>query len=410
MTKTIPTTLGILIVLLFTGLAGASVLLFNQDVEEEVVLEEDMEEGKYALENDETIKSGVSEIFIATTENYDDFLNILIFSPSKKQVVFSKKISLDAPLADSKSHSSGSNDSVQYNPKTKEIFFSTKGYSDFAGGPCQNKDGTCISRFYKIGIDQDKPTVLFESNNPPSQWIVNSFDNSLLLTFWEDDYKSQFLKKISGQDGKTIFKKEDYQVKKNTRLNDFMLSEDGEYTFQTVTKQQNEVPLTETLVLRKINNSNGDVIEQKVFEGQHISCSNTNLSPDNNYLAFYADHLTYLETPANLYIYEISTKKLINIPYQGSIHSSRLIWSGDSKKLLYFPKNSLAYYDIPMSKNVFISGEPRLAYDVYIWAPSINYFAYKSQNNEIKIFDIQKSQSIDTGVIDKIYVRGINWH
>ncbi len=41
MTKTITTIPGILIVLLVAGVAGASVLLFNQDVEEEVVLEEE---------------------------------------------------------------------------------------------------------------------------------------------------------------------------------------------------------------------------------------------------------------------------------------------------------------------------------------------------------------------------------
>ncbi len=41
MNKTISTTLGILIIILVTGVAGASVLLFNQGVEEQVALEEE---------------------------------------------------------------------------------------------------------------------------------------------------------------------------------------------------------------------------------------------------------------------------------------------------------------------------------------------------------------------------------
>ncbi len=396
-------TTGILIVVFIVGVTGASFLFFNQ--KGGIALKQHS-----ILEDDGIVNITVNEIFIATA--HDDILDILIFNPSKSEVIFSKKILLDAPLAPAKSHSFGSNDSVQYNPKTKEIFFSTQGYSDYAGSPCQNKDGTCISRFYKISLDQKKPTILFESNNPPSQWIVNSFDNSLLLAFWEDGYKTQFLKKINGEDGEVIFEKE-YQIKENTQLTDFVLSKDGKHTFQTVTertKWQDEITLIDTLRLRKINNLNGDVVEQEVFKGQHIECSNTNLSSGNNYLAFYADHLIYSEIPANLYIYEISTKKLINISYKGQIRNSGLIWSGDSKKLLYFPKSSLAYHDISTSKNIFISEEPRLAYDVYIWAPSTNYFVYKSQNSEVKIFDTQKNQIIDTGVTDKINIRGISWY
>ncbi len=53
MTKTIPTTLGILIIVLVAGVAGASILLFNQDIEEDVVLEEEtfIEEGEIITED-----------------------------------------------------------------------------------------------------------------------------------------------------------------------------------------------------------------------------------------------------------------------------------------------------------------------------------------------------------------------
>ncbi len=412
MNKTIPTTLGILIIVLVTGVAGVGVLFLNQ--EDEIIIDsfplfKEGEIVEIVEENDQIVENTVNEIFIATTENYDDVLDILIFNPTKSEIVFSKKILLEAPLAPAKSHSFGSNDSVQYNPKTKEIFFSTQGYSGYAGSPCQNKDGTCISRFYKTSLEQIKPTILFESNTPPSQWIVNSFDNSLLLLVGEDDYKG-YLKKISGEDGKVIFKKE-HQTKENSKLNDFVLSKDGKYTFQTIHEDPGNIFHEGILKLRKINNSNGDILEQEIFKGKAIECSNTDISPDGNYLAFYADHSIHgYEPKANLYIYEISTEKLINIPYRNKIRGVGFLWSGDSKKLLYFPENELVYYDISTSENIFISGEPRLAYAMYIWAPSTNYLVYKSQNSEVKIFDMKKNQIINTGATDKIHMRGINWY
>ncbi len=340
-----------------------------------------------------------NEIFIATTE--DGVVNILIFNPVKNGVIASKKLSLDASLSHSSTGAYGSNDSVQYNTKTKEIFFSTQGSSDYDGS-CINKDGTCVSRLYKVGLDQTKPTIIFESNSPPINWVVNSFDNSLLFSFLVG--KTQSLKKISGQDGKVIFTKE-YQIKENTGLTDFVLSKDGKYTFQASKESVDGKWFYEILRLRKIDNSNGDVAEQEIFGGEAVEYE-TNLSPDNNYLAFYSG----TREPAKLYIYEIPTKKLINIPYQGSIGNYNLLWSGDSKRLLHLLKNSLTYYDIPTSKSILISGDPQQTNYVYAWAPSTNYFVYQSQDGGIKIFDIQKNQVIDTQAKAKIEVKGISWY
>jgi len=340
-----------------------------------------------------------NEAFIATTE--ERILNILIFNPIKNEVVASQKISLDAFLGSASTNSHGANDSVQYNPKTKEIFFSTQGYSDYDGS-CTNKDGTCISRLYKISLDQIKPTILFESNNPPTNWIVNTFDNSLLLSFLEG--KTQSLKKINGQDGKVIFTK-DYQIKENTGLTDFVLSKDGKFTYQASKESVDGKWFYEILRLRKIDNSNGDVAEQEIFGGEAVEYE-TNLSPDNNYLAFYSG----TREPAKLYIYEIPTKKLVNVPYQGSIGNNNLLWSGDSKKLLHLLKNSLTYYDVLSAKSILITGDPQQTGYVYAWAPSVNYFVYQSQDGGIKIFDAQKNQVIDTRTKAKIEVKGVSWY
>ncbi len=68
MNKTIPTTIGILIVLLAAGIAGASVLLFNQEIEEMTLLEEDFFETDGMAEEDylesETGKEDCSDVSI----------------------------------------------------------------------------------------------------------------------------------------------------------------------------------------------------------------------------------------------------------------------------------------------------------------------------------------------------------
>ena len=340
-----------------------------------------------------------NEIFIATTG--DGVVNILIFNPIKNEVIASKKILLDASLSHSSTGAYGSNDSVQYNPKTKEIFFSTQGSSDYDGS-CINKDGTCTSRLYKVSLDQTKPTIIFESNSPPINWAVNSFDNSLLLSFLEG--KTQTLKKISAQNGKVIFAK-DYQIKVNTGLTDFVLSKDGKYTYQASKESVDGKWFYEILRLRKVDNLTGDITEQEIFGGEAVEYE-TNLSPDNNYLAFYSG----AREQAKLYIYEIPTKKLINVQYQGSIGNYNLFWSGDSKKLLHLLKNSLTYYDIPSAKSALITGDPQQTNYVYAWAPSTNYFAYQSQDGGIKIFDLQKNQVIDTQTKAEIEVKGISWY
>jgi len=78
--------------------------------------------------------------------------------------------------------------------------------------------------------------------------------------------------------------------------------------------------------LRKIDNADGNVSEQEIFGGEAIEYQ-TNLSPNDDYIAFYSG----TRKPAKLYIYQISTKKLIMFHYQGSIGNYNLLWSGDSK-------------------------------------------------------------------------------
>ncbi len=71
MTKTIPTTVGILIVVLVAGVAGASVLFFNQDTEEEVALEEEtfIEEDEITTDENTT---GLGKSVVKIEENVEE--------------------------------------------------------------------------------------------------------------------------------------------------------------------------------------------------------------------------------------------------------------------------------------------------------------------------------------------------
>jgi hypothetical protein len=338
-----------------------------------------------------------NELFTATAE--DGVLMVSIYSPVKNKIIVSKKILLNAPLGPASTNLYGANDSVQYNAKTKEVFFSTQGYSD-RGGDCLNKDGTCVSRIYKISLDQTEPTILFESATPPKNWLVNSFDDSLLLSFFTE--RSQILKKISGQDGKVIFTKE-YEMKEDTGLTDFILSRDGTYTYQARTESVDGKWFYKILKLRRIDNLNGDVGEQDIFSGEEV-WGKVGLSPDNNYLTF------YLREQEKVYVYEIPRKKIIDLPYRESIRNYSLLWSGDSKKLLCTIGDSLAFYDILSKKSVVIADDLRQISYFHAWAPSINYIAYQSPDREMKILDIEKNAVINTQIRIKYEFKGVSWY
>jgi len=347
-------------------------------------------------------------LFIATSEG--NVLDIAIFDPVKNEVILSKKFPFDDHLSMfTKSAGWGANNAIQYDPKTQEIFYSTQGRSEYDGS-CINKDGTCKSRIYKIGLNQEKPNVIFESDILPTNWIVDSSDNSLLLSFFESD--KQTLKKIRRENGKEIFTKE-YQIKEHTNLADFVLSNDGKFTYQASKESAEGKWFHEILRLRKIDNANGNVSEQEIFGGEAIEYE-TDLSPDNDYLAFYSG----ISESAKLYIYQISSKKLINVPYQGSIGNYNLLWSGDNKKLLYLLQNPdltnnnviTTYYDLTTSRSIPASGDIQKVRYVYSWAPSNNYVVYKSVDGTAKIFDITKNQAINTLLDADLEMVAINWY
>lgn len=327
----------------------------------------------------------INELFIADKEDYN--VKISIFNISKKEIVISKTITLDDTLGPASTNSYGSNNSVQYNPETKDIFMSTEGFS-YYDGSCINKDGTCASRIYKFNLNNEDSSLLFESSERIDHWIVNRFDNSILVSVVNE--KTETIKKINTQNGQINFER-NYQNKENINETEFVVSKDGKYIYSANKESIDGKWNQEILNLRKIDNSSGEITEQQIFEGEAIDFE-TDISPNDQYFAFYSGN----QETVNLNIYEIPTGKLINVSYQGRIGNSNLFWSGDSKKLLYLLENQLSYYDVLISKSVIINGSPKASY-VFMWSPSSDYLLYESVDG-INIYDNRNSQVFETPI------------
>jgi hypothetical protein len=338
-------------------------------------------------DNQENNNKDINELFIADMED-SRIVKVSIFNISKKEIVISKTITLDDSLGSASTNSSGSNNSVQYNPKTKDIFISTVGFS-YYDGSCINKDGTCNFRIYKFNLHNNDSSLFFESNEGIANWIVNSFDNSVLIRIVNE--KTETIKKINAQNSQINFEKI-YLNKDNVNEMEFVVSSDGKYIYQASKESVDGKWIQETLSLRKIDNSNGEITEQQIFKGEAIDFE-TDISPNNQYFAFYSGN----QGPAKFYVFDILNQELINLPYRGRIKNYNLIWSGDSRKILYLLENQLSYYDILKSKSFVIDGNLKDTPYVFMWGPSSDYLLYESVNG-VNIYDIENSQAFETSI------------
>jgi hypothetical protein len=350
--------------------------------------------------NDSFTNNG-DKLFISTYNN--NSINISIYNPETNKVTMSKIIQLDDSLTSRSTFNSfGSNDSVQYNSKTQEIFLLTTGASEYDGS-CINKDRTCLSRIYKIGLNEIKPTVIFESETTPLNWVINSSDNSIILSIFGGSIgeQTQLIKKISEVDGNVIFTKT-YPIANGEELTRFVLSKDNNFVYQADIKSTDQKVYNQVLSLHKINNLNGDISYQTVFTGDEIN-EDTDISPDNNYLAFYSKG----QRESNkLYVYELSTSKIKSFPIDQPSNMN-LFWSSDSKKLLFWNQDKLNYYDVLTEKSDLVTNNITKENQILSWNSS-SYFTYQS-NKKINIFDTLNNKVINTLIDATSEIVGINW-
>lgn len=349
--------------------------------------------------NEITLDSG-DKLFFSTVK--DKLINIFIYNPKTNKTIFSKTIELEDHInLVSTNTSFGSSDSVQYNPKTQEIFLLTNGSSEYDGS-CINKDGTCLSRIYKISLNETKPKIIFESEIIPNNWTINLSDNSLILRIVEGNIGSQTqtIKKISCIDGNVIFAKS-YSIEKGEGLRHFVISPDNKFTYYTSLKSTDNKIYNQVLVLHKINNLDGNITSQEIFIGDEIT-EDTDISPDSNYLAFYSKGQRQSN---NLYVYEIPTKEMKKFPVDRPSNVN-LFWSGDSKKLLFWNNDILNYFNVLTGKADTVYSSLTRENEILHWNSSA-YFTFKA-NNKVKFFDTSNNIIIDTPIDASSQIEGIN--
>src|SRR3989339_139506 len=180
-------------------------------------------------------------------------------------------------------YASGTNDAIQYNPKTQDIFILTQGKGDSGRSRCLNADKTCTSRIYTLSAKSSTPIMLYESEETPTHWVVNSFDNSIILDFVTST--KQTVQKLNAQDGSVIFNKE-YTIPENTELAQFVVGKDGKTIYQSAIESRHGEITENILRLRLLNSATGELYETEIYRGYAIE-TETAISPDNRWIAFY---------------------------------------------------------------------------------------------------------------------------
>lgn len=336
----------------------------------------------------------------------------------------------------------------------------------FCPGP--GKDCHYTVRLYKIGLDQTQPTLLYEFTYqvPPDdhlpvgelevKWVVNSFDNSILLVLYgppEDNETimnqklvlKRVLKKIDAETGKEVFTMEysDAYPVEGCPPRDSRLFPDAKFTYQVIDhfsapKGCEHAPIFVSLGLKKIDNTNGESTAlPDIFEGENLSVKFIEFSPNNDYFAFLAQYFyrdlvdrnttrVYTDPVEDrLYIYQIPTKKLIQVPkpYPDGSFTEVFLWSGDSKKLLYSFDKSWFYYDLETFQTVPVKLCGSRGYPS-AWAAATNYLLYyeysdsddeytKYKVDEVKICDIQNNKTITLPMQfpgPGFYLVGLKWY
>lgn len=366
-------------ILLLTFLMLFTISCSNQDLVTSV--EEDI--------NTAEANSGES-VFWAEQPEYDGPISLKIFDLDTQSEVFQKEIQLVDPIGPSTTGSYGSNYAVQYNSVTEDIFFFTRGGSMGMGDECVNKDETCNDRIYKLEKNSDAPEVLYDLEGLINNWIVNPFDNSILLTQNTKDKGAMFTK-IDTETGDELFSVNNEREGERS-FSEMKLSSDAKYTFQSSISYDEELDIVYTT---KFNNSTGSK-EEFSLGGSSYVYAMTNISPDEEYFVHYEGG-----NKKRLYLNKIG-KSSNMIEYEGFIENYNIYWSGDSKKFMIFTSEGAIYYDLNTKEFVKLNDDIELA---LAWAPSEENIVLAS--DVLKVYNVftgtsvEISESNDTG-LDRI--------
>lgn len=357
-----------------------------------------------SVENGNTHTTSASDKLFVATKSSGNKLDIYQYDTVSNQAVQTKTILASSPdLITSSSGGWGANQAVQYDNNTGDIYYITKGSSDY-DGRCINDDKTCLNRLYKINSNSDSIIKLWESSDVPTNWIVSPSNNVVLLSMYHAN-NEQILYRVDMSTGKTE-KVVDIQHSKNTSLARFQLSSDQKYIYQMSKISPDGKALNETLALNKIQIESGKLETVKVFLGNSIEY-NTSLSPDENRIAFFTDVPN--KGDRLLYVHDFTTMENTLIPVEGKVKNLNLLWSGDSDKLWNILSDTVGYYSFIDKQYTVILPKVSVNYS-FIWSPSARYIL-NLVGEELELYDSSKNifSKLNLSIDHSSTVVGVDW-
>jgi|GEM_PF-5922914 len=326
-----------------------------------------------------------SGLFLAIHK--DKSIKVILYDLKEKKNVLTRDIVLDYPLFPfSQTSAWGSNNTVQYLEKTKEIFYLTDA-TDYYGSSCtvepvitSKGDTICGEYLYKVNLLTGTSTILMELH-PSATWILNKHDGFIYVSRRNINQKGdQIIQKINTTNG-SISTLATYQRGENVNLGRLMISQDGKYIYQAGIEDLKGWE-DQVFTVSKIDTQDGKLEVIEIYRGSSVE-GDTNLSSDGRRIAFYA------EPERKLFVFDMLEKKLIPVLYEERIKNLNLLWSEDYSKILYIPEGEkYTYYNLENA----ISYPAGNGYPL-LWAPSQNYIV-SFYNKGIEIFDVATQQII----------------
>jgi hypothetical protein len=337
------------------------------------------------------------KIFIGDYITNENNPNKLVFSiyqpkysitdPIQDETLYKKEIILNKNIF--------GNNQVQFDSQTKDVYFSTEDGQEFGTCPYQNK--TCKYYLSKINLTNNeiKPSIIYESEKKISKWLILQ-NQATLLTFNNKEDQT-IIKKINLNDNQLI---KEYTLNKKLYPENYKIKTTVDEKFLKITHEINSKNENSSLNLYTINLETGEQTEKIIFESKE-KILGSNISPNDNFISFIVDNA---QSPKEIYIYDLKSEQIFNVPYEGNLNVINLFWSNDDFKFAYILKNRIEYYDlIEKKKQYVIPCGYHMTCTIYNWSPNNNHFLLKtsmlsSLQEKVLSYGAKNQSFNDTGI------------
>jgi len=247
-----------------------------------------------------------------------------------------------------------SNFGFEFNGTTGDMLYFTLGASEY-DGTCMNKDGSCTNRFYSTNIYTNKTTLLWGTEEWPTQSYVvdknniyfitqKNIKNDSILDLTKPDNYTKIaldLSKIDVTSGKMsqISHKEFENV---FSFGNFTITNDGSKLYMTSSGKKPQSDALEELSVNYIDLSDlsfHSLVTLSVQNPQDFF-DEAFYSPQQNYIAYFVRNKPF--------VLNIQSAKSTPMPdiTMADMSNANLVWSSDEKRIYINTRSGLKYYDV----------------------------------------------------------------